>query len=154
MLGLGATDTHSPFLISILLIGALGVFAVVRAALCRPTWAAPLAGCLFAGPLFVEMFMDGSQGAIVGSAVLAPVVALGYEALRDRRTATLVLFALLVAGLQTVYPLFLPVGRDRRPAGARLTAVARFLLPKSPQPRIRIQLMMRRTQGVVKSGAK
>ena len=108
VLGLGATDTDSPFLISVLLIGALGVFAVVRASLRRPTWAASLAGCLFAGPLFVEMFMDGSQGAIVGSAVLAPVVALGYEALRHRRTATLVLFALLVAGLQTVYPLFLP----------------------------------------------
>ena len=108
LLGLGSTDTDSPFLIAVLLIGALGVFAVVRAAMRRPTWAASLAGCLFAGPLFVEMFMDGSQGAIVGTAVLAPVVMLGYEALRYRRTATLVLFALLVAGLQTVYPLFLP----------------------------------------------
>lgn len=108
LLGLGSTDTDSPFLIAVLLIGALGVFAVVRAAIRRPTWAASLAGCLFAGPLFVEMFMDGSQGAIVGSAVLTPVVALGYEALRYRRTPTLVLFALLVAGLQTVYPLFLP----------------------------------------------
>ena len=108
LLGVGSTDTDSPFLIAVLLVGALGAFAVVRGAVRRPTWAASLAGCLFAGPLFVEMFMDGSQGAIVGSAVLAPVVALGYEALRHRRTATLVLFALLVAGLQTVYPLFLP----------------------------------------------
>ena len=108
LLGLGSTDTDSPFLIAVLLVGALGAFAVVRGAVRRPTWAACLAGCLFAGPLFVEMFMDGSQGAIVGSAVLAPVVALGYEALRHRRTATLVLLALLVAGLQTVYPLFLP----------------------------------------------
>jgi hypothetical protein len=108
LLGLGSTDTDSPFLIAVLLVGALGAFAVVRAAIRRPSWAASLAGCLFAGPLFVEMFMDGSQAAIVGSAVLAPVVALGYEALRYRKTATLVLFALLVAGLQTVYPLFLP----------------------------------------------
>jgi hypothetical protein len=108
LLGLESTDTDSPFLIAVLLVGALGAFAVVRAAMRRPSWAASLAGCLFAGPLFVEMFMDGSQGAIGGSAVLAPVVALGYEALRHRRTATLVLFALLAAGLQTVYPLFLP----------------------------------------------
>jgi hypothetical protein len=108
LLGLGSTDTQSPFLIAVLLVGGLGVFAVVRGALRRPTWAASLAGCLFAGPLFVELFMEGSQGAIVGSALLAPVVALGNEALRERRTANLVLFALLAAGLQTVYPLFLP----------------------------------------------
>lgn len=108
LLGLGSTDTQSPFLIAIMLIGGLGVFAVVRRATRRPTWAAVLAGCLFAGTLFAELFMDGSQGALVGCALLAPVVALGYEALRYRETATLVLFALLVAGLQTVYPLFLP----------------------------------------------
>ena len=31
LLGLGATDTQSAFLIAVILIGALGVFAVVRA---------------------------------------------------------------------------------------------------------------------------
>ena len=72
------------------------------------TWAAVLAGYIFAGPLFVELLMDGSEAAICGCAVLAPLAALGSEALRCRRTAALVLFALLVAGLQTLYPLFVP----------------------------------------------
>ncbi len=108
LLGLGSTDTDSPFLIAVVLVGALGAFAVVRRAVGRPTWGAVLAGCLFAGPLFAELFMDGSQGAIVGCAVLGPVVAVGYDAMRYREPATLVLFALLVAGLQTLYPLFLP----------------------------------------------
>jgi hypothetical protein len=106
--GLGATDTHSAFLIAVLLTGALGVFAVVRAVSALPTWAAVLGACLFAGPLFVELFMDGSEAAICGSVVLAPLAALGWEAVRCRRIATLVLFALLLAGLQTLYPLFVP----------------------------------------------
>jgi hypothetical protein len=58
--------------------------------------------------MFAELFMDGSEGAICGSALLAAVVALGAEALRHRERATLVLFALLIAGLQTAYPLFVP----------------------------------------------
>jgi hypothetical protein len=108
VLGLGSTDTQSPFLIAVLLVGALGVFAVVRIASGRPTWGAVLAGCLFAGPLFAELFMDGSQGAITGCALLPAAVAIGFEALARRQPATLALFALLAAGLQTVYPLFLP----------------------------------------------
>jgi len=108
MLGLGATDTDSAFLIAVMLTGALGVFAVVRSVSGVSTWGAAVGGCLFAGPLFVQLFMDGSQGALTGCSLLVPVVALGWEALWSRRLATLVLFALLIAGLQTVYPLFLP----------------------------------------------
>lgn len=108
LLGLGSTDTQSPFLIAVLLVGALGAFAAVRSASRRPTWAAVLAGCLFAGPLFAELLMDGSQAAIAGASLLAPIVVVGLEALRDRRVATLVLLSLLAAGLQTVYPLFVP----------------------------------------------
>jgi hypothetical protein len=107
LIGVGATDTQSPFLIAVLLIGGLGVFAVVLAVGRQPIWAA-LAGCIFAGPLFAELFMDGSEAAIVGCAVFAPLAALGWEAVRCRRPATFVLFALLVAGLQTLYPLFVP----------------------------------------------
>jgi hypothetical protein len=106
--GLGATDTDSAFLIAVILVGALGVFAVVRSVSGVPTWGAVLGACLFGGPLFVELFMDGSQAALAGCALLAPIVLIGWEALSCRRTATLVLFSLLVAGLQTVYPLFLP----------------------------------------------
>ena len=108
LLGLHSTDTQSPFLIAVMLVGALGVFAVVRAVSATSTWAAVVAGCLFGGPLFVELFMDGSQAALVGCALLPPTVALGCDALWSRRLSALVLFALLIAGLQTVYPLFLP----------------------------------------------
>ena len=108
IIGRDATDTDSPFLIAVLLVGALGVFAIIRGMSGTPTWAAVVAACLYAGPLFVELFMDGSEAAITGSAVLVPTVALGWEALQSRRTSALVLFALLLAGLQTLYPLFLP----------------------------------------------
>jgi hypothetical protein len=108
LLGLGSTDTQCPFLISVLMIGALGVFGLVRYESGRPTWAAVVGACMFAGPLLVELLMDGSQAAIAGAALLAPIVVLGLEALRRPRPATLVVFALLAAGLQTVYPLFVP----------------------------------------------
>jgi hypothetical protein len=108
LLGLGATDTQSPFLIAVLLTGALGAFAVVRSADQRAGWAGVLAGCLFAGPAFVQLLMNGSQAAIAGAAVLAPAVALGVEALRRGRVADLILLGLAAAGLQTLYPLFVP----------------------------------------------
>lgn len=68
MLGLGATDTDSPFLIVVILVGALGVFGVVRSVSGGSNWGATFGGCLVAGPLFLELFMDGSQGALTGCA--------------------------------------------------------------------------------------
>jgi hypothetical protein len=108
LLGLGSTETQSPFLIAVLLTGALGAFAAVRSFSGRPTWAAALAGSLFAGSLFTQLFMDGSQAALTGASLLAPITIVGYEALHRRQPSTLVLFALLAAGLLTVYPLFVP----------------------------------------------
>jgi hypothetical protein len=108
LLGLGSTETMSPFLIAVILAGALGVFATVRTITGRPTWAAVLAAVLLAGPLFTQLFMDGSQAALTGSSLIGPLVVVGLEALSRRRLATLVLFALLAAGLETIYPLFVP----------------------------------------------
>jgi hypothetical protein len=108
VLGLGATDTQSPFLIAILLVAALGVFAAVRVSHPRGHWPGVLAGALLAGPLFVELLMDGSQAAIAGSAVMPLILVLGVEALRQRSWATVILLGLLAAGLQTLYPLFVP----------------------------------------------
>jgi hypothetical protein len=108
MLGVWSTDTDSAFLIAVILTGALGVFAVVRCVSGVSTWGATLGAVLLGGPLFVELLMDGSQAALTGCALLAPVVAVGWEALTYRSTPILMLFALLIAGLQTVYPLFLP----------------------------------------------
>jgi hypothetical protein len=108
LLGLGATQTQSLFLIVFLMAGALGAFAAVRYATPRPRWAAPLAGVLFAGPFFLQLIADGSQPATCGLALMLPIVAVGVDAMRDRRVPTLVLFALLLSGLMALYPLFVP----------------------------------------------
>ncbi len=107
LLGLGSTDTYSPFLIAILLVGALGAYAAVLST-GAAGMGAVLAGCLFTGAVFTELFMDGSQGALTGAALLAPLVVVGWEALKRRQTASLVLLALLAAGLATLYPLYVP----------------------------------------------
>jgi hypothetical protein len=108
VLGLGATDTQSACLIAVLLVGALGAFGVVRTADRRAGWAAVLAGCLYAGPAFTQLLMEGSQAAIAGSAMLAPLIAVGLDALRRPRASNLILLGLMAAGLQTAYPLFVP----------------------------------------------
>jgi hypothetical protein len=108
LLGLNATDTQSLYLIVFLVVGALGAFATVRYLAPEPEWAAPLAGILFAGPLFLQLLADGSQAATCGLALIMPLTVVGAEALRERRLANLALFALLVSGLMALYPLYLP----------------------------------------------
>jgi hypothetical protein len=107
-LGLHSTETQSLFLIAFLVAGALGAFAAVRYAAPKPRWAAPLAGILFAGPFFLQLIVDGSQPATSGLALILPIAAVGVDAMRTRRTASLVLFALLLSGLMALYPLFTP----------------------------------------------
>lgn len=106
LVGLHATDTQTLFLIAFLISGALGAFAAVRYAAPRPAWVAPFAGILFAGPFFMQLVADGSQAAVCGLGVILPLVAMGTDALCERRLATLVLFALLASGLMALYPLF------------------------------------------------
>ena len=108
LLGLHATDTQSLFLIAFLVTGALGAFAAVRHLTPRPGWVAPLAGVLFAGPLFLQLLADGSQAATCGLAVLMPLAVLGAESLREQRLANLALLALLASGLVALYPLWFP----------------------------------------------
>lgn len=108
LLGLNATDTQSLYLIVFLVVGALGAFATVRYFAPEPSWAASLAGALFAGPLFLQLMADGSQAATCGLAVIMPLTAVGVETLRDRRLANLALLALLASGLMALYPLYLP----------------------------------------------
>ena len=108
LLGLGSTDTQSLFLIVFLISGALGAFAAVRYAAPKPSWVAPLAGVLFAGPFFLQLISDGSQPAICGLATILPIAAVGADALRRPRIPSLVLFALLISGLMALYPLFVP----------------------------------------------
>ena len=109
LLGLGATATNSSFLIVLLLMGALGAFAAVRYATRSRTWMAVIAGALFGGPLFLELWFDTYQAAIVALGLLIPVYMLGAENLREHRQADLWLLALMLATLLTVYPLYVPI---------------------------------------------
>ncbi len=108
LIGLHGTDTQSPFLIVFLVAGALGAFAAMRYAAPKPSWAAPLAGVLFAGPLFLQLLADGSQAATCGLAVILPILAVGADALRGARWTSLVVLALLASGLMALYPIFVP----------------------------------------------
>lgn len=108
LLGLHATDTHSAFLICLILIGALAAWAVVRQFTGTRSWAAVVAGALFAGPFFRTLYMDGSEGAIAGIQLVLPTLLAAYWALRHRRFWDVVAFGLMAAGLQTLYPLYVP----------------------------------------------
>jgi len=108
LLGLGATDTQSLFLIVFLVAGALGAFAAVRYLAPKPWWVAALAGVLFAGPFFLQLMADGSQAATCGLTTILPIAAVGLDTVRRSRTASLILLALLVSGLMALYPLFVP----------------------------------------------
>lgn len=109
LLGLGATETNSAFLIVLLLAGALGIFAAVRYATRSRTWMAALAGALFGGPMFLELWFDTFEAAIIALGLMMPLAILGSETMHSRRTANLMLFALVFGCLFTVYPVLVPI---------------------------------------------
>jgi hypothetical protein len=107
LLGLGATATQAPFLLAFLLTGAFGAFAAVRYAVRRRSWAAVLAGSLFGGGLFLELFFDGTEPVLGAVTVLAALVLVGGVTVARPRPANLVLTALLLATITSMLPLFL-----------------------------------------------
>ncbi len=109
LLGLHATDTVSAFVIAVLVAGGLGIFAAISIALGFTSWFAVFGGCLFAGPFFMQLFFDGSEGAMAGLVVLVPLGALGVIAARCRRLRCLVPFSICLAGLIDFYPILLEV---------------------------------------------
>src|ERR1700733_1648501 len=111
LLGLGATDTYSPFLIVYLVMTALSAFAAVRYFARSPTLTATLAGCLFGGAMFLELWFDTYQPAIIAVGLILTFVVLGDQALRNERWASLVLVSLVAGTMLTVYPVYLiPMG--------------------------------------------
>ena len=106
LLGLSASATYSPFLIVLLLSGALGAFAAVRYLSSSRTPTAVLAGALFGGPMFLELWFDSFQAAIVAIGLLMPFVILCHDALRKLQLATLLLISLIGATMLSVYPLY------------------------------------------------
>jgi hypothetical protein len=107
LLGLWANDTYAPFLTVLLLAGALGAFAAVRYYTRSRTWAACLAGCLFGGPMFLELWFDSYQAAIVAIGIVIPVLLLFDDALRTPRWASYGLIAILLGAMLSVYPLYM-----------------------------------------------
>ncbi|MFZ1994038.1 MAG: hypothetical protein WAU75_08005 [Solirubrobacteraceae bacterium] len=108
ILGLAATDTQSPFMIVILLAGALGAFAAFRYATDSRSWAGALAGGLFGGAYFMQLWADSSEAAICGLSLLLPFIVVGAHALRSSRLRDCCVLGLLAAGLLATYPLFAP----------------------------------------------
>ncbi len=106
--GWGATETQSAFLLAVLLIGALGVYGLLIELLRKPSWLAVLGGALFGGSFFLQLFFDGSEGAICGLVVLLPLAFFGYEALLKPTWSSIVLLGILFSGSLTLYPPFVP----------------------------------------------
>lgn len=143
LLGLGGTDTFAPFLTMLLLAGALAAFAAVRYWSRSRSWLAVLAGGLFGGSMFLELWFDSYQAAIVAIGLVIPFVMLCDSALEGWRRADLALIALLVATFLTVYPLYLAIlaGAAGLMLLARALAIRRAREPLAP--------MIRRLAGAI-----
>lgn len=124
---LDATQTYAADLLAVLAAGGLGLYAAVASATprrARPS--AVLAGMGFGGAFFLQLVFDGSQAALTGLSVLVPLCVLLSIAARAPKPATLGVVALLVAGLATLYPIFLfPVALAAAIAGAGALARSR-----------------------------
>ncbi len=58
--------------------------------------------------MFLQLLFAGSQAALCGMAVLLPALAVGADALRTGRVATVLVLGLIASGLMALYPLFVP----------------------------------------------
>jgi len=108
LLGFGATDTQSAFMLAFYADIALGIVAVVHRMLRRPSWVAVFGASLAGGPFFLQLFFDGSEGAICGLALIAPLVVVASDLAERFSVADAVVAGILLAGLFGLYPLFLP----------------------------------------------
>jgi hypothetical protein len=122
LLGLNATDTESPFLLAVIAIGGLGLLGALGLALGSLSWWAVFCACLFGGGFLMQLFLDCSEGAICGLAVLVPFGVTSVVAARDRRWWSLTVPTVLLGGLYALYPEF--VGLIALTVGFGLCAAA------------------------------
>ena len=115
-LGWEAWSILAPFMVVLVIVGALATFALAHA-LSERLWASGLAGVLYAGPALLQIFMDGSQGLLAGLALIPALLACGLLALQRASWRATLGFGALLAGLQAIYPELLPV------AGASIAGV-------------------------------
>ena len=108
LLSLSGSDTQSSFLVAFVIAGALAMYGAVRQTTKRRSWFAVLAGGLLRGAFFLQLFFDGSEGALLGLSINCPLGVAVSEAVRSRRIANYGLVALLLSALIGLYPLFVP----------------------------------------------
>lgn len=101
------SDLQAPFMAALLVIGALGMFALVLHLTRRGAGIAAAAGALYAGPLFLQLYVDGSQGLIAGLGLLPGAILALTLVIDGRGVRAVLLTGLFAAGLQTTHPVFL-----------------------------------------------
>lgn len=108
----------TPFLIVLVITGALGVMALTL----RLTGAlvpSVLAGVAYAGPVTSQVLVDGSGALLAGLAILPPLAVTGIVAFERPTLARTLTFGALLAALQAIYPELLAL-----PAAAAAVSVA------------------------------
>jgi hypothetical protein len=108
LFGWGSTQTQSPFLLAVILAGALGTCGTLIYAMKKRSWLVMISGGVFGAAMLTQLFFDGSQAAICGLTLILPLAVVALETIKFRRVADHVLFAVLAAGLLALYPLFVP----------------------------------------------
>jgi len=104
-----ASESHSALLVAFIAAGAVGLFGVANG-LFPGRWPfALLAGLLYLGPVEYQLFIDGSGGALAGLALVGPFALLSWCAVRSLDASAVLLLGLVAAGVQTLYPLFVPI---------------------------------------------
>lgn len=126
LLGLDGSDVQAPFMLALVVILALGVFGAVRASIGSGLVAPAAAGVFVAGPLTLQLVLDGSQAALSGLALVAPTAVVVAAVVDRARPGHVVALGVLLAGLHTQYPLFVPA---LALAGLGLVVLRRRALP-------------------------
>lgn len=109
LIGVEPVRTQAPFMIGLILIGAVGAFGTALVLLGpKRRLASLLAMALYAGPVMFQLFLDGSESALIGIAFMLPMAAVGWLAIRTADYAAIVLLGLLAAGMQVGYPVLFP----------------------------------------------
>lgn len=105
-------DTQSSFFITLVIVGALSSFALVRyitSSNLISTCYAWLAGMLFAGALVIHLFLEGSQSAIAGLAILPATLLIAQLFYRARSIKMALFLGLAFAAYLYLYPIYVPI---------------------------------------------
>lgn len=106
--GWRASTSQNGFMSILLVIGAFAAFAAIRTLTDRRSWIPVLGAVLYTGPLFYELFLDGSEAALSGLAILPAFVVVGANLLQRVEPWSVLLLGLLAGGFLGLYPPFVP----------------------------------------------